>query len=859
MHKSIRKKLIIYIVPFVLLILLVGSTYRIYNIKKIIQQELYQKILSEQDKRSSDIERTISKVKGTADTFAAGIKNTYDYLGINTYSEIMKETLSYDSTISNYGVWFEPNTLEPDQKYVRAFFENTNGTISKNEYYNSDEFDYLNNDIYKQSKATKESFFAETFYDETSKTYSIIYVTPILDENGDFLGCVTTAFSFNELYKYIKASSNDEINFYIVNNAGYYIAALNLELLDTNANILDTDSNSTKNAETILNTETGVFTYSRGNEKYYVYYSTVSDFKFKFIYEVPEHLITDHLKKFAFVNTALVMLTLACIIGLIYFFSSKFVHSPFRLLLKEFQNIANNKFDSDITQQLLKTDTEFSDVGIALGDMKSSLTDYQNKLLDKNKLLEENAQVLKETVNYANAIISALPVMMFVFDRDGKCLECHGSVNFNGRTNSFFVGKHCNDVLDDTNDLTKFLDIIKTIDYSDGIIRIELPVFIDGKHEFFEHTLTLCADNRIISLCRRTTDNVNYLEHMKYLSSYDELTGVFNNRHFFDILNNYKIANKAPVSVVVLDVNGFKAINDEYGYRSGDKLLVDLASALNNIYLPNKIIGRLSGDEFAVVLPNTTKVEAENIFEDFNFDCLTKKGFMIPFSISFGVDTAVNVSDNLLRISKSAEELLYKQKLYVSSGQKDNTIELINSTLLAKNKREQLHSNRVSELCVEMANVLGWSKLEQHKIKTAGLLHDIGKIGISDAILNKPAALTDEEYTELSNHTEIGYNILQSSKNMKELSEYVYSHHEKWDGTGYPRQLKGTEIVIEARIIAIVDAYDAMTSARSYRDGQTKEFAIAELIKCKNTQFDPELVDIFIEKVLHEKLEDYQV
>ncbi len=136
-------------------------------------------------------------------------------------------------------------------------------------------------------------------------------------------------------------------------------------------------------------------------------------------------------------------------------------------------------------------------------------------------------------------------------------------------------------------------------------------------------------------------------------------------------------------------------------------------------------------------------------------------------------------------------------------------------------------------------------------------MHDIGKIGISESILNKPGQLTAEEYAEMCNHPEIGYRILQSSENMKELAEYAYSHHEKWDGSGYPRQLKGTEIPIESRILAIVDTFDAMTSSRSYREGLPRNVAIAELIRCKNTQFDPELVDIFIEKVLSENLVDY--
>ncbi|MFV0315295.1 MAG: HD-GYP domain-containing protein, partial [Anaerotignum sp.] len=131
-----------------------------------------------------------------------------------------------------------------------------------------------------------------------------------------------------------------------------------------------------------------------------------------------------------------------------------------------------------------------------------------------------------------------------------------------------------------------------------------------------------------------------------------------------------------------------------------------------------------------------------------------------------------------------------------------------------------------------------------------GLLHDIGKIGISENLLNKPGELTGKEYEEICKHSEIGYRIVKASENMKEISESILSHHEKWDGSGYPRGIKGEEIPIASRIIAITDTYDAMTSDRSYRLAMPKTDAIEELIRCKGTQFEPGLVDVFVNEVL---------
>ncbi len=863
MHKSIRKKLIIYIVPIVLLLLIVGCTVGIVNSKKIMSQQMYQEMISKQSKQIRGIENKISEIRSTSDTFSYNIRKSYEYLSLDTYKEVLIETVTNNDTLNSCAIWFEPYTIDPYQEYQSVYVSIEDGILSSSEYDSVEDYDYFNNELYKRCKETNESFFSQVNYNSLTDSYYIVYVTPIQNDNGEFIGCISSKFSMDELKLYIDTYAYDLINFYIVNSDGVYIAHDDTGLVLSHAKMLDTNEEFKDKVQTILDTRKGSFTYKKNNEKYYMYYNTFDPFEWKLVYEIPASELTNSTIQIIVVNIIIFAVTMCAIFASIYFFSNKFIHKPFKLLLAEFEKISEGDLNSDITQQLLKNDTEFSEVGEALMCMKQNLNDYKNELESKNKLLEENEKALTETVNYTKAVINTLPIMMFVFDRNGYCMEAHGTDQFNNRQANYYKGKHPYEVLGEANkeskDLTKFLEIIKTIDFSDGIVRIELPVVLYGNVEVFEHSISLCRENEVISLCRRTTDTVNHIENMRFLSNYDELTGAFNTRSFNEILRNYSFKERLPISIVILDVNGLKAINNEYGHDVCDKLLVELTNTLNKIDSPDKVVARIAGDEFAVVLPDTTKEKAENIFEEINAQCLSTIVFKVPFSISFGVETATTENDFLLDLANKAEELLYKQKVYTSSGKKDNTIELINSTLLAKNKREQLHSNRVSELCVEMAKVLGWSKLEQNKIKIAGLLHDIGKIGISDALLNKPGKLTDEEYAELQTHPEIGHRILQSSANMKELSEYAYAHHEKWDGTGYPRRLKGDEIVIEARIIAIIDTYDAITSSRSYRDGLPKEVAIKELIRCKNTQFDPELVDIFVEKVLNEKLENYQV
>ncbi len=863
MYGSIQKKLILYIVPIVLIVLSLSYHFSMVNSRKLVEHEIYETIDAKHDEQSQLIENELTKFKNNADNFAVSVGSTYEYLDLDIYNKIITTMLSKDTRLRSAGIWFEPYLISPELDYVSTIVENKNGEVTTNNQYYSGAYKYTDNPSYIKCKELNTSFFTEAYYNTFTDSYAITYVTPIQNSNGDFIGCVTTSFNMDQLKVFVDKYIVDDMNFYIISSSGVYIANTDLELVTSQTNILDASDDFVATAKSILSTESGVLNYNKNGENYYIYFDTVSDFGWKLIFEVPESYISKQLFSLTLMNFIICTLSIIIIIFIIYYVSRRFVHKPLQLLLSEFNNISNNNYDSDIPKELAKTNTEFSTIGSAVSEMKLNLVEYQNELENKNKLFIENEHALKESVDYVNTIINALPIMMFVFDRDGNCVEVHGKMPFFNRPNDFYKGKNYSELVMDVPEkcsgLEEFLHTIKTIDYSDGVIKNEVSGFINGNVEYFEHNVTLCRDDVVICLSRKITDTVNLIRDMEYLTDFDELTGLYNSRYFIDMMKNHDEYSDLPISIIVCDINGLNSINDKYGFEAGDNLLIDFTVALNNIDVENKTVARMVEDAFAVILPNTTKKEAEDIIEKINSMCLLKLVSQTPFSIAYGVDTATTEQESLLHIVKRAEDLLYKQKVYTSSGKKDNSVGLINSILHAKNKREQMHSNRVSELCLEMAKALDWSPLEQRKISTAGLLHDIGKIGISETILDKPGKLTDDEYKEICTHPEIGYRILQSFENMKELAEYAYSHHEKWDGTGYPRKLKGDNIPIEARILAIADTYDAMTSSRSYREGLPKQVAVAELIRCKNTQFDPKLVDTFIEKVLNEDLLDYQI
>ena len=190
------------------------------------------------------------------------------------------------------------------------------------------------------------------------------------------------------------------------------------------------------------------------------------------------------------------------------------------------------------------------------------------------------------------------------------------------------------------------------------------------------------------------------------------------------------------------------------------------------------------------------------------------------------------------KLSEANEKL---EEAYMS------TIETLRYTVEAKDTYTKGHSDRVSQYSVLIGKHLGLSDKELHDLELGGLFHDIGKIGIPDGILRKESKLTDDEYSEIKNHPSIGVHILSSATIFKDIIPIVKHHHEKYDGNGYPGKLKGEQIPYLARIAAIADTFDAMTSKRSYRDSLPLETVIDEFKRCKGTQFDPKLDDVFLD------------
>jgi putative nucleotidyltransferase with HDIG domain len=261
----------------------------------------------------------------------------------------------------------------------------------------------------------------------------------------------------------------------------------------------------------------------------------------------------------------------------------------------------------------------------------------------------------------------------------------------------------------------------------------------------------------------------------------------------------------------------------------------------------DEILVRLGGDEFAILLPKTGSAEAQLLVDRLCSRIARENIGNLEVSVSFGHGTKERMEDPFVLVFRSAEDAMYRNKLYESQSISNKTIGLIMGSLLENDPSEQLHSQRISTACIEMARRMNLNDSDISRIRLAGLMHDIGKIGIRESILKKPGPLTVEERLEMQHHPEIGSRILSSVRAFSEIGDIILQHHERWDGTGYPKGLKAESILLSARIIAVVDAFEAMTNERTYREVFSFARAIEELGHHAGTQFDPEVVRVFVE------------
>jgi len=483
---------------------------------------------------------------------------------------------------------------------------------------------------------------------------------------------------------------------------------------------------------------------------------------------------------------------------------------------------------------------------------------YGSLMFLQYDIVNNNDELLKSKHNFVVAVEEA-PIPMTIHTEDGEVLMVNKTwTDMSGYTiediptifdwvkKAYSVDDFDQAVIN----IRKLFDSTEKI--HEGEIKVNTKCGVTKTWDFYSSPLGTLHNGKksVLSVATDITERRKLEKKLTRLSFHDELTGLYNRRFYDEELKRLNTKRNYPLTLLMGDVNGLKIINDSFGHTVGDTLLKTTANVLKQVCRKDDIIVRLGGDEFMIILPKTNLSQTDKLATRIKDELFINKIKAVGISISFGYASLTEENPSIEKVFISAENAMYQNKLLESPSIRGFAIEIILNTIFEIDPTIKVHSENVANYATQIALAMDLPLSDILEIKTAALLHDIGKIVTPVSILEKKGKLTSDEYEEIKKHPEKGYRILSSGPSMDNIAKYCLSHHERYDGAGYPSGLSKEEIPIQSRIIALADSYDAMISKRTYKDALTKKEAIEEIKRNIGTQFDPTIANIFIEKVL---------
>jgi diguanylate cyclase (GGDEF)-like protein/PAS domain S-box-containing protein len=492
-------------------------------------------------------------------------------------------------------------------------------------------------------------------------------------------------------------------------------------------------------------------------------------------------------------------------------------------------------------------------------------------IIDLTKLKEATEQI-QDLSQLRESIIDNANVWLTVFDNDFNIIVWNKAAEkISGYLHSEVMGSNkiweqlYPDEVYRNQTLAKTLAIIeekKTVEDFETIILNK-----NGKDRIITWNFKTLNDTNdriigLIALGRDFTDKKKMEEELKFIATHDSLTGLYN-RTFFEEQMKIQFGERyKKAAIIILDIDGLKYVNDSLGHLKGDNLIKNTAKILKSTFRPSDVAARIGGDEFSILMKDidedgviNTLGRLKTNIDKFNQNL--KRG-QNPVNISIGYALRDYHAKTVEKTFKEADDMLFENKIPKKEEVKKSTLNIIKATMFEKDSITEEHMERLKDIAISFALVKNFDNKEEENLVLATELHDIGKVSIPDNILNKSSTLTQEEFGIVRKHTLSGYRIAESTLMISKVSKYILHSHERWDGAGYPDGLKGEEIPEISRMVHIIDSYDVMIHDRPYKNAMSEEEAVIELKKCSGTQFDPLLVNIFVNNVLKNKETQYK-
>jgi len=737
--------------------------------------------------------------------------------------------------------------------------------------YQGEEFDPRNDAWYRAAVEAEGPTFAPLYKHFNVDGLAISAAWPVYDESGALKGVLSSHILLSDLEEYVKTSVNryGGIAFILERGTGNFVAN-SMDL--PNFEILEDGTLKPFSIESINQSDViEVYEEYRADPKELQYFKGVKDnyyvntkevnlreIDWVVVSAIPESLIVSDVYESMRWAAFVALLSLLLSIIIYFLFTQRFLR-PMKSLLQ-----VSDEFSSGNLSKRVEI-VRYDEIGLiserfnnVADRMQSHIENLEAMVQNRTKELQKVNLSLEESREDLRLILNSAAEGIYVTDLNGNCTFCNRSciemLGYNDE--SELLGKNMHDLIHHTRkDGTPLSasDCIIQRTFTNGKgTRSDNEIFWRSDGTYFDveyYSYPQIKNGEIIGSVitfMDITERKQREAEIQYLYFYDPLTGLQNRRGFDENQAKVDLPENLPLSIIFTDLNELKLTNDIFGHLVGDELLKKSADVLKRHCRKDDIVARIGGDEFVMLLPKTDEKKAKAITAEIKASFENVRVSGIKLSVSIGLDTKNNMDQALDGIMASAENAMYKDKAMNHTAVNKGIIDTLIDELHAKSPREKMHSIFVREMCTDIGTALQLPQTEISKLSRAGYLHDIGKIVLDDDILLKDT-LSEDEFEKMQQHSAVGFRILNLFDDTLDLAEYVFGHHERWDGSGYPRGLKGEQIPLISRIISVAETYERVLNRRSLPLSERKKAALKVIEDGAGSQFDPHIVDVVLQ------------
>lgn len=723
-----------------------------------------------------------------------------------------------------------------DENIEHVFSGYEDGTMLINGYELPEDFDPKSRPWYKAAISQKDRTVRISYRDVNSGDWFFSTSRAILGEGGEIIGVVAIDLSNERLSEILKSSYKYETQTsYMINDKNLIMVHGKDRFLGEK---LETVVEGLEKYE--IKGEAGDFEYELNGEEKWAHYRRIDGTEFYSVTSInSKEVLCPLLNRSVIIASTIAICAL--IIGLFQnnMLKNRFLE-PFMELSERIKDIAEEKEES-------KSFYSFEN---------RELLDTANNIeMIARKSIEDREELLRFSEDKYRKLVENLSKDYFIYivDNDEKITYVSPSVaGMLGYTDEEFmkVGKGFRERARAEESLPE------RDKNSEEPFSYELDmVHKNGESRCIEMTEVFLKDESgeiigVEGVAKDISDMKERQKKIEFLSFYDSMTGLYNRRFFEEELKRLDSERNYPLALLYADINGLKLANDIFGHTVGDELIVKVAENIKRECRKDDIIARMGGDEFAIILPKTEEKEVEQIVRRIKEGLEREVVGQIIVSASFGWAAKKTSGIPIEDILKKADELMYKKKLYESPEMRKKAVDHIIEKSQERGIVKRVLGEKELRLLRALGKKMSLNDKEQKVLEESYRLRNIGEIALEPEVLKKIGKLTNDEWKSIKRHPELGYRILSAAKGYSEIADYVLNHHERWDGTGYPKGKAGKVIPEISRIIAVVEAYRAMTEGKLYNGGvKNPEELKEEFYRNSGTQFDPEILEMLSDEL----------